>query len=618
MSAREERTALTPGAPLHDYALFRHGIEPDGRIPRGGYPLPDAPPAQGGGPAEESRRPRLTMRQAQAEATGALAPPLADPDPVRAAETVHARVRELRMPRRTLRACVRRMPLPDEAAARRTARLLARTGSDPAAVGIGVALLTRLGEPEDLDVLRTLGTLNEFSGEAVAALDRIDRQAAAVLALSTGRHAEPCPHALLTALADGNRDAVRAALTDATAEEPPDPPRRFAEAARLDELLHSFPLDTRLTTAAGRLLLAMAHTHQRPEILDYGRARTVYEAVVAGAHRLTPSRDAYALLLSLAQDLHSGAGSVLDWAPGRRTELLGTLGPLLAGPAWAAVPERAAAEAASAGHGTDAGSRRTAWILRTGQRPFAGPTVPEAFRIEVVVADPADRNLVETRILLDGRPVVPSLFASGGANPPEQLLDTGRLRAGPEPREVQLAEAYCTEGCCGALYVTVRRDGDAVVWDGWRGVEGGAEPPAYRFDAAVYDAEVERAENDRSWSWPARDTARLIARGLRERPELLGAWGCRPGWAGTVWDEPETVLLSFVYAPGDASGPVGTDRPWLQFAWRIPDDGTPPEARARAALGRLAEADPRTWARMCGGSKEHAEALGHPWPPEDP
>lgn len=33
---------------------------------------------------------------------------------------------------------------------------------------------------------------------------------------------------------------------------------------------------------------------------------------------------------------------------------------------------------------------------------------------------------------------------------------------------MRLAEASCTEGCCGALYVTIQRDGDYVLWDEWR------------------------------------------------------------------------------------------------------------------------------------------------------
>ncbi|MFD7615894.1 hypothetical protein [Streptomyces sp. NPDC059802] len=42
---------------------------------------------------------------------------------------------------------------------------------------------------------------------------------------------------------------------------------------------------------------------------------------------------------------------------------------------------------------------------------------------------------------------MPEAFGRGAVHPPEYLLDSGRPRATDEPREVQLAEAYCTEGC---------------------------------------------------------------------------------------------------------------------------------------------------------------------------
>ncbi|CAM5357175.1 hypothetical protein [Streptomyces avidinii] len=612
MSAREERAALTPGTSLHDYALFLHGIEPDGRIPAGGYPLPDGSPPVG-------RRNRLGRTAAEAAVTEAVVPLLADRVSARSAAAVQSRLAELPVPPQHIHRIVLGI-VPEDGhtgRARRLARRLIRTGTHPSAVHAGLALLSGLGDTTDTPAVQALGMLREFSSDAVAVLDRIDRRAAAELELRITAGA-PGPGTFLDAVTAGDREAVRAALTGDSTATAQGPPRRIAEAARLDELLDEYPQDPDLTLAAGRLLLAMAHTSQyRPQVLDYARARPVYEAVVGGAPRLTPSPDSYALLLALAQDLRSGAGAVLQWPRGRRAELLDALGRLLAEPLWAAVPDEAAT-AARLRPGKEPGGHRAGWMLRAERRPFTPPGAPATFEIEVVVSDPAVRNVVETRIVLGGRPLVPDLFASGGSNSPESLLDAGRLRAGPEPREVKLAEAYCTEGCCGALYVTIRRDGDTVVWDGWRGVEGKRQPPAYRCDAAAYDAEVQRAENDRSWSWPARDTARLIADGLRERPELLTAWDCRAGGAFTAWDDPETVELLFTYAPGTGPGVPGEGAPWLQFAWRIPDDGTPPTSQARAALERLAAQNPRTWARLCGGSKEYAEALGHDWPPGGP
>ncbi|CAM5478752.1 hypothetical protein SAVIM338S_03246 [Streptomyces avidinii] len=582
----------SPATSLHDYALFRHGIEPGGRVPPRGYPLPDGPP--------EPSRPGLTLAEAREEVTAALAGPLADPDPVRAAAAVHLRVRSLRMPHRTVRSCVTRLPLTDEAAARRTGRLLVRTGTTPAAVGVGVALLGRLGAAEDVPWLEVIGLLKGFERPVVAALDPLDRRAAALLMLRT-RVRDDALVPLLDAVDAGDDEAVRAALTGL----PTGPrtlgfSRRIAEASGLHRLLRARPRDPALLARAALLLHRMADQHDvRAEILDYGPAVDAYGTVVSHAGLLAPTPDHRALLLSLALDLHSGPAVLLDWPPGRREALLEALGRLPAGPP----PDG----------GDTAAPRRADWVARTGRLPFRRPPIGERLRIEVVVCDPDDRAEVETRLLVDGRPLVPGLFGMGAGESPELLLHTGRLRAGAEPREVRLAEAYCTEGCCGALYVTIRRDGDEVVWGGWRGAVG-PPPPEYRFDAAAYDAEVERAEQDHTWSWPARSAARLVAEGLRDRPGLLTRWDALRNWVGTAWDEPDTLQLSFTYWPGLSAGERDRNGPWLQFVWRIPEDGSSPEDRAAAVLRRLEGADPKIFAQVRGGSREHAEALGYPWP----
>ncbi|WP_406366869.1 hypothetical protein [Streptomyces sp. NBC_01546] len=580
MSARDERTALTPGTSLYDYALFRQGIDPDGPFPRRGHPLPDGPP-------EPSRRSGLSWAQAGDEVAAALAPLLADPDPVRAAEAVHLRADALRMPYRTLRAHVGRLPLTDEAAARRTARRLTRTGTSTAAVSVGLALLIRLGEPEDVPCLKVLGLLRGLGQAAAAALDPLDRQAAAQLLLAhRSRAPEMAP--LLAAFSTRDAQDARTALVAL----PPDAEvlwlaRRIAEAADLEGLLRAYPQDGELLDRAGRLLYRMASQRDyRAEILDYGPAVAVYEALVGHADRLSPTLDHHVLLLVLALDLHTGPGVLLDWRPGQREALLDALDRLLAGHVWTAVSVREQQDAEA--------RRRADWIRRTRRQPFVRLPAPKRFHLEVVVRDPAEANAVETRILVDGRPLVTEHFGKGPAGSPELLLDTGELRAGAEPREVQLAEAYCTEGCCGALYVTIRRDGDEVVWGDWRGAVG-PTPPEYRFAAAAYDAEVGRAERDRSWCWPARNTARLIKAGLRERPDLLTRWDVEPGWVGTSWREPDTVDVGFSIRPETEAEAEGGSRRY--FHWTLRDDGRPPEAQAAAALDRLATADPKTFGK---------------------
>lgn len=78
MSVRDEREPLAPRTTsLYDYALFRHGIEPDGRVPRRGYPLPEGSPPEHGRPDH----PRRTWEQTQAEVSAALTPCSPTPTP---------------------------------------------------------------------------------------------------------------------------------------------------------------------------------------------------------------------------------------------------------------------------------------------------------------------------------------------------------------------------------------------------------------------------------------------------------------------------------------------------------------------------------------------------------
>ncbi len=603
MSAQEERNALTPPTALYDHALHLLRESPDGVPPRRGYSLPQRT-ATGEDP--------LSRDQAKSAIREAFSPLPDDP------ATLHGRFERLGIQdrhRHLVRSTVAELPLPAEQAdaARALGRRLIQTGTTASTVTAGIALLGRLGKPEDVPYLSVLGLFRDLSGPAVNALDVLDRQSAAVVWLAVcARRDELRP--FVRALWTGNRQAVCPELVAL-----PSSPRfissavarRIAEASQLPDLLDHHPSDTDLLARAGRLLVRMGFSRDDPtDLLAYRDALRVYDSVISRAGLLPPTLDNAAMLLSLALDLSSGTGVLLDWPPGRRAALLESLGHLLVEPRWAV----------AAATGKETGQRlRADWIRRTGRQPFKRSATPAKFRIEVVAGDPADREPVETRVLIDGRPVVPAVFGRGPAHSPEYLLDDGRLRAEVEPREVQLAEAYCTEGCCGALYVTIRRDADQVVWENWRQtMPGSREPapelPAYRFDASTYDTEIARAETDCSWAWRARTIARLIKAGLIEEPDLLSRWDVGRGWISSGFDDPDTAVVTFWYVPGLASGsPEGAESP-LQFRWVIPDDGTPPEAQAAAALRRLAEEDPKFYAQVCGGSQERAEELGFPWP----
>ncbi|WP_406501273.1 hypothetical protein OHA04_18755 [Streptomyces sp. NBC_01590] len=666
MNAPEERAALTPAstptasptsvpsAPalsLYAYALRLHRAEPGGRLPEGGYALP-APPGR------RSRRTRAPWKAACAALTEALAPLMAVPgtawtgaDTDRAAHRIHLRLADLSVREGHVQFVVAELPLEDEGWARALGRCLTRTGTGVMAVCVGLALLTRLGEPEDVPYLRTLGQLKDLAGHAVRALDAIDRPTAALVWL--GHYASgPELRALVDALAavddlsvgddPSARSRLDAVLRKAGAVRP-ETARRVAEAVRLADLLREDDArDAGLVAGAGRLLRRMSSVNDdRAEILACPVAVGLFEAFVVRAAELPPTLDHYATLLSVALELHSGPSRLLEWETGRREALLDGLESVLSRSACRALPDGEPAEDSGSGSGADSdsdsdsgfgsgfgsgagsgsdGQGRVEWARSTALRLFGRDAERAAsagrLRIEATVLDPVDPYVVETRILIDGLPLVPAAFGRGPAHSPEYLLDSGRLRATGEPREVQLAEAYCTEGCCGALHVTIRRDGDHVVWSDWRrpapplSLLPARELPEYRFEAAAYDAEIARAENDHSWTWPARRAARLIAAGVRDRPDLLTRWDAEPYWIGTDFRNRDIVAVSLRCRARPAAGEngrdgkngenggdgeVGEEVPWQYVMWHIPADGTAAEDLAAAALRRLATSDPRTY-----------------------
>jgi hypothetical protein len=569
---------------------------PDGGPPLGGHPVPHR---DGGRP-----RPHGGIPAAVAEALTPL------PGGVEELRERYARIGPLDRFGHLIHTAVTRLPLDayDPAAVRALGRQLALRGESVAVVSTGIALLARAGEPGDVPLLRALGLYRELARSAVAALDRIDGGTAATVWLVV-RHGGSLPEDLLRAAWDGDRDAVRAALTTLPDLHPSvwgETALRLTEAADVAGLLAADPDDPDVLHATARLLARAGAAHEPPA---WDGTVRLHATVVTRARLLTPDLDTFATLLTLAQHLHSGPVLLADWPPGEREALLEALGRELDRPRWTSLLRRPPADPEE--------RRRIRWILATGRRPFTPPGDRTAFRVEVVVGDPADRRPLETRILVDGRPLVPALFHEGPAHGPDILLEDGGLRAGPEPRTVRLAEADCTESCCGALHVTVRRDGDTVVWDDFRapGVPPSRAPrelPVLRFDAAAYDAEITRAEADLSWSWPARTTARLIKTGLADEPGLLARWDARPGWIDVDVEDPDTTVITFLHAPGLGRGEP--DGILLQFRWALPDDGTPPQERAAAALRRIARENPTRYAQLCGGSPARAAELGFRWP----
>ncbi|MFH9727337.1 hypothetical protein ACH4M4_30855 [Streptomyces sp. NPDC017254] len=591
MSAPYERPALAPS--LYAYAKGLRDAAPDAPLPHGGLPLPDgACPPRDPADARAAREARLAL-------PGLLRPFLADPDPERAAVEMERALAAIHVREGAVFAAAAALPSPEDPAARERARALGRHltrhGTITRAVSAGLGLLSRLGEPEDVPCLRALGHLDRLGTQVVTALEPLDRKAAALVWFVHRTSGEEL-RGFAVALATGDEAAAPDRLPGLPAtprELGPEDARRVAEAIGLPELLRREPHRPGLLAQALDLLTRMCGgRYDEAEIRRYDEAVALYEAVAAHAHALPPHLDHRARLVTLALGLHSGPAHVLPWPAGRRRELITLLLDAAGEPGTPADLE---------------GRRRADWIRRTARHLRAArpeePADTPTLRIEVAVPDPGDADVVETRFLVDGRPLLPEAFGHGPGQPPEELLEGGALRAGPEPHEVRLAEAYCTEGCCGALHVTVRREDAHVVWDGWRrpcAPRSAPALPAYRFDADAYDREIARAEQDRDWTWPARRTARLISSGLRERPEPLARWGLGRGWISTDSRTPDTTVVTFTGPPLTADGTPDTEQPVRQFLWRVPDDGTPPEEQAAAALRRLAEEDPRSYAEPPG------------------
>ncbi|MDX3511581.1 hypothetical protein PV755_21985 [Streptomyces caniscabiei] len=162
--------------------------------------------------------------------------------------------------------------------------------------------------------------------------------------------------------------------------------------------------------------------------------------------------------------------------------------------------------------------------------------------------------------------------------------------------------------------MTVARDGEHVVWAGWRDLANqDFDLPELRFTAGRYEAEVLRAGEDRSWEWPAGAVARLLEAGLRGREDWLVRWDCELEGVWASRKEPDRIHVVLGHPRNGTDG----DLPWLQFGMTLPILADPPSDQAERLEQRLTAGDPRATAEVWGGSHD-AEQLGYPWPPVDP
>lgn len=205
----------------------------------------------------------------------------------------------------------------------------------------------------------------------------------------------------------------------------------------------------------------------------------------------------------------------------------------------------------------------------------------------------------EVRPLVDGVDVLKEVHPEGAAPSCRDWRgpsESWPLAVTTAPRRVLITEPACTAGCCGALYVTVRREGDRVIWDAWENTSDITAVPAdIHFDAAQYEAELARAAADRSWEEPVDTVARLLEQTLVDSG-WFERWGCV---LTGVWPRREEPGL-----PEELALPEGVDVEFRQdrvpgtpacsyrYELLLAHAQSPQEQARRLAAGILAD-DPR-------------------------
>ncbi|AZM91161.1 MULTISPECIES: hypothetical protein [Streptomyces] len=170
---------------------------------------------------------------------------------------------------------------------------------------------------------------------------------------------------------------------------------------------------------------------------------------------------------------------------------------------------------------------------------------------------------VGIRPFIDGWDVLEEIHPGGDAScrqgmwfgPPE----TWPLWAAEEPARVELSNNDCVTDCCGGVFVTIRRQGDRVVWSGWENTDDIRVPlPAEaEFDAVQYDAELARVVADHSWEEPVDAAARLLAQGITDSG-WYERWNCLPLRQGiNVSGRGESSCVSMYFLTGPDSGSRG-------------------------------------------------------------
>lgn len=428
-------------------------------------------------------------------------------------------------------------------------RWLCRYGTDVRPVLIGLLLLQRCGTTQDAELVRVLGILPRLTCLAAAVLKQIDAPVSNLTAL-----AECVPSRLRGGLIQAlvqidDPTAAQWLRNHAVGDVPVEPWIARSVAERIDlaaELATPDP-DPVFIDQATRLLASMCRDARRaPAIIDYADAIEAITAVVNHARRVTATLPAAAALAALVDAISTGAAARLDWPVGAREQCIDRIIALVRTRPWSEVLDVPDAE--PAGTESDLNSRkepeivrdRAAWAntvfareqaahleRRPQQAQPAGQGTVSHLRLCISAPDPGRvEDEAELRILIDGLPVVSTVFPCGRGRPPR--LASG-LSTAAEPFTAVLAAHLARPGeagvvtlhedvehaavCTAKLTVTITRENGLVLWRDWRGVEP-SQPtlPEPSFDARQYDTEIARiaatsdtprrrsADADRTWS----------------------------------------------------------------------------------------------------------------------
>ncbi|MFE5588632.1 hypothetical protein, partial [Kitasatospora sp. NPDC056531] len=305
---------------LYDHAVLLHRRNPDRPLPRDGSPYPDE---------ELHRSPSRPEHPGDRSALGAAVCRVLDEHFARASTEPSALAdafHEVFVPihhNDDIAAAARRGD-PDRV--RDTGRWLVRYGSDRCAVTVGLALLTELGTPDDIPLIRTIGLLsNQFGPLAAHALERLDPSAQSLLWLAEraagwGRvhlvealcrldHPDARPWLLHKAV-DG--DFLNGYFAG-----------KVAETARVHEEVERFASEPELLDHAGRVLSVMAHAAGMGTTLrHYTHSAAVLEAHVRHVADLPAAVDRFYVLATLARHLSSNPAEDSNCTEPQREALL--------------------------------------------------------------------------------------------------------------------------------------------------------------------------------------------------------------------------------------------------------------------------------------------------------